>query len=161
MIKDEEISALGIMEVRDKDDDGNYYRKSVSYLKDSIRITITTALKLGSCSKAAYFIYFAIVNRLNKYDYEVKVTRSDIKSATGFSDASISRGIGELIDEKIIELIDKDTYHIPINQCVKGNVNKIIAKQKQLEEELAILEKEKVARAEITEFAIKLRNKKK
>jgi hypothetical protein len=56
--------------------------------------------------------------------------------------------------------VSKNTYHFPINKCVKGNVNTIIEKDKQKQEELAIMEKERIEQEKITEFSLKLRNKK-
>ena len=39
MIKDEEIKALGEMEVHDKDDAGRFYKKTIKFLSNSVRIT--------------------------------------------------------------------------------------------------------------------------
>ena len=160
MIKDEEIKALGEMEVHDKDDNGKLYKKTIKFLINSIRITFETALELGTCSKSSYFVYFAILSKLGKYDYEVKVNRADIKHMTSLSDASVSRSIDELKAKGLIEIVDKDIYHFPINQSVKGDVNKIIEKEKQKQEELAMLERERNEQEKIMNFSIKLRKKK-
>ena len=94
-----------------------------------------------------------------KFTYEVTVTRSVLKEVTGLSDASISLAVKELKTKGMVS-VDKDTYHVPINQCVKGNVNTIIQKEEELKQELAMMEQEKEARKKITEFSLKLRNKK-
>lgn len=106
---------------------------------------------------------------MNKNEYEVTISRNTLKKVTNLSDASISLAIKELTTNKenendkgykpLIEIIDKNTYHIPINQCVKGNVNTIIQKDEKLREELRAMEREKEAKNRITEFSLKLRSK--
>lgn len=160
MIKDEEIKALGEMEVHDRDDTGKFYKKTIKFLSNSVRITFETALELGTCSKSSYFVYYAMLGKLGKYDYEVKASRADIKHMTSLSDASVSRSIEELKSKGLIEIVDKDTYHFPINKSVRGNVNKIIEREQQKQEELAVMEKERTEQEKIMEFTIKLRKKK-
>lgn len=160
MIKDEEIKALGEMEVHDKDDTGKYYKKTIKFLSSSVRITFDTLSTVINCSTSARVLYVAMLNKLGKYDYELTLTRNDMKISTKLSDASISRGIDELIKEGLIEIVSKNTYHFPINKCVKGNVNTIIEKDKQKQEEIAIMEKERIEQEKITEFSLKLRKKK-
>ena len=157
MLKSEEIDVLGEMVVHDKDDTGNYYKKTIKFLNNSIRITFETLIELGNCSKGAYYVYIAILSRLGKYDYEVKVSRSVIKTITSLSDASISRSINELKEKRLIEIEDKDVYHFPINKCVKGNVNTIIEKENKRKEEILAIEKEKQELEKLTKFSFKLR----
>ena len=164
----------------DKDDNGRTYTKTVYYMKESVRVSIKTQMRLLTYSKSAQLVYWNIINQLNKDEYEVTVTRSVLKTATGLSDASVSRAIEELTkvpdhkeeendedkerDEELymplVKIVDKDTYHIPINQCVKGNVNTIIRKEEELKQKLQLLEREKEEREKITKLSLKLRNKK-
>lgn len=158
MLKSEEIDILGEMVVHNKDDTGNYYyKKTIKFLNNSVRITFETLIELGNCSKGAYYVYIAILSRLGKYDYEVKVSRSVIKTITSLSDASISRSINELKEKRLIEIEDKDVYHFPINKCVKGNVNTIIEKENKRKEETLAIEKEKQELEKLTKFSFKLR----
>lgn len=169
MIDNEEKSFLEFSSIVDKDDNGKTYTKSIYYMKDSVRISIETQMRLVYRSKTAQIIYWAIINEMNKNEYEVTVSRNTLKKVTNLSDASISLAIKELTTNKenendkgykpLIEIIDKNTYHIPINQCVKGNVNIIIQKDEKLREELSVMEREKEAKNRITEFSLKLRNK--
>ena len=159
MINENEKESLEFRPIVDKDDSGRTYTKSIYYMKESVRISIKTLVELGNCSKSAREVYIAILNEMNKNTYEVTVTRSVLKEVTGLSDASISLAVKELKTKGMVS-VDKDTYHVPINQCVKGNVNTIIQKEEELKQELAMMEQEKEARKKITEFSLKLRNKK-
>lgn len=174
MIDDYEKKLLSFTSIVDRDDNGKTYSKSFYYMDKSVRISIKTQMRLLNYSKSAQLVYWHIINQLNKNEYEITVTRSVLKSVTGLSDASVSRAIEELSHKPdvgkdaapgdeipLIQIIDKDTYRIPIHQCVKGNVNTIIEREKKMKEEMAVIEKEKAAREEITQFSIKLRNKKK
>lgn len=158
MINENEKESLEFRPIVDKDDNGRTYTKSIYYMKESVRISIKTLIELGNCSKSAREVYIAIINEMDKNKYEVTVSRSTLKEVTKLSDASISLAVKELKTKGMV-IVDKDTYHIPINQCVKGNVNTIIQKEKELQEESAMLEQEKEARKRITEFSLKLRNK--
>ena len=179
MVDEKEKSFIEHNNFTDKDDNGRTYTKTVYYMKESVRVSIKTQMRLLTYSKSAQVVYWNIVNQLNKDEYEVTVTRSVLKNATGLSDASISRAIEELIkvpeckeendedkerDEELymplVKIVDKDTYHIPINQCVKGNVHNIIRKEEELKQKLQLLEREKEEREKITKLSLKLRKKK-
>lgn len=179
MVDEKEKSFIEHNPFTDKDDNGRTYTKTVYYMKESVRVSIKTQMRLLTYSKSAQLVYWNIINQLNKDEYEVTVTRNVLKSATGLSDASVSRAIEELTkvpeckeendedkerDEELymplVKIVDKDTYHIPINQCVKGNVNNIIRKEEELKQKLQLLEKEKEEREKITKLSLKLRNKK-
>ena len=179
MIDEKEKSFIEHNPFTDKDDNGRTYTKTVYYMKESVRVSIKTQMRLLTYSKSAQLVYWNIINQLNKDEYEVTVTRSVLKTATGLSDASVSRAIEELTkvpehkeendedkerDEELymplVKIVDKDTYHIPINQCVKGNVNTIIRKEEELKQKLQLLEREKEEREKITKLSLKLRNKK-
>lgn len=179
MVDEKEKSFIEHKPFTDKDDNGRTYTKTVYYMKESVRVSIKTQMRLLTYSKSAQLIYWNIINQLNKDEYEVTVTRSVLKNATGLSDASVSRAIEELTkvpeskeendedrerDEELymplVKIVDKDTYHIPINQCVKGNVNTIIRKEEELKQKLQLLEREKEEREKITKLSLKLRNKK-
>ena len=179
MVDEKEKSFIEHNPFTDKDDNGRTYTKTVYYMKESVRVSIKTQMRLLTYSKSAQLVYWNIINQLNKDEYEVTVTRSVLKTATGLSDASVSRAIEELTkvpehkeendedkerDEELymplVKIVDKDTYHIPINQCVKGNVNTIIRKEEELKQKLQLLEREKEEREKITKLSLKLRNKK-
>ena len=179
MVDEKEKSFIEHNPFTDKDDNGRTYTKTVYYMKESVRVSIKTQMRLLTYSKSAQLVYWNIINQLNKDEYEVTVARSVLKNVTGLSDASISRAIEELTkvperkeendedkerDEELymplVKIVDKDTYHIPINQCVKGNVNTIIRKEEELKQKLQLLEKEKEEREKITKLSLKLRNKK-
>ena len=170
MINDYEKEFLSFTSIVDRDDNGKAYNKSFYYMDESVRISIKTLTRLLACSKSAQLVYFTILNQLNKNEYEVTISRNILKSSTNLSDASVSRAIEELtripndnLGDKypLIQVVDKDTYHVPINQCVKGNVNTIIQKEEELKKQLAMIEKEKENREKITELTLKLRSKKK
>ena len=134
MINENEKESLEFRSIVDKDDNGNTYTKSIYYMKESVRISIKTLIELGNCSKSAREVYIAIINEMDKNKYEVTVSRGILKEVTNLSDASVSLAVKELKTKGMV-IVDKDTYHIPINQCVKGNVNTIIQKEKELQEE--------------------------
>ena len=159
MIEECYLNELRNMEVRDKDDDGKYYKKTIKYLPDSVRITFKSLIILGTCSKSAYIVYTNILTHLNKNAYEVKVDRRILISETELSASAVSKGIKELEEKNLLKITGKDTYLIPISVCYKGNVNTIIQKDEELKKELEIIEKEKEETKRITEFSLKLRNK--
>lgn len=155
------------MRAFDKSDNRELRINIAKFLKDSVRISIKTQIRLICCSKAAQIVYWAIINEMNKNEYEVTIDRNTLKKVTGLSDSSISLAIKELTTNKdadenyepLVECISKNTYYIPIDQCVKGSINIIMQKEKQKKEELIALKEEREAIDRITEFCLKLRSK--
>lgn len=187
MISQLEIDLLAEHNFKDKDDRGVTYSKTVNYMPDSVRISLKTVMRLRSRTKAAESIYWAILTEMPNNKYEVAIDRNSLKRLTKLSDASISIGLKDLTnltsaeeeENKRIEndnsipkeekdkykyhplvTVNKNIYRISVAQCYKGNVDKMIRKEKELREELIMIEREKIEHEKIHELSFKLRNKK-
>lgn len=103
----------------------------MSMLYNSVRIGIDTLISLYNGSKTALGVYITILYKLNNNTNVVKITRSELKAFLELSDASISKSIKELIDNGLIEEIERDTYCIPLKKVYKGNLNKMLSLYKK------------------------------
>lgn len=146
-IKDEELNSIDFMALTDIDDNGVRYNKLVYYLSKSARLKIETLSAICECKpvESVLKVYVTLLAKLENNHTVVTISRKDIKQYTDLSDATVSRSIQSLVNAKLIEVIDKDTYQIPIDTCYKGNLNVIIKKHKDRQEEVKQRERETIA----------------
>lgn len=160
-IEDDTLNNIDCMFVTDIDDNGVRYAKSVSYLSESVRLSINTLIKLQQCSKSAYSLYIALLYKLCNNTNVINIDTKALKSILGYSDSVISRAKVELKNAGLIEISKeyKDTYIIPIDTAYKGNLNKMIEKHKERKAELERLELEEKERNSINFLNIKRKSK--
>ena len=141
-INDDKLDSVDIMEVTGLDKNNNKYTLDVYYLGNSVRFKLEELAKFNMFSLSARNIYVLILSKLKNNTNVINISRKEIKTVLNVSDSLISRSIKELIDGDFIELIDKDTYSIPINKVYKGNINKMISLYKNEQEKLKQLKLE-------------------
>lgn len=126
IITEESKANLATMSVSNKDLNGNEYKTDVTYLPDSIRISFDTLEKLSKCTPKDLALYTAIFRFIHNKENVVHVSRTKLMEYASIDKSAISRGIKRLIELKLIVLIDKDTYMIPIDTAYKGNLDLMI-----------------------------------
>lgn len=158
-ITDEDIENLNDMDVPEYDKRGQLKFNKVKYLPKSVRLPIRTLVALQGCTKIAFGIYIGILDQLANNTNEVKVTRQFLKTFLDCSDAAISRGIKELETCGLIRVENKTNFIIPIETGYKGNLNTIIKKYKEREEEIRRIKQERLNSARsINDLIINVNN---
>lgn len=117
-----------------------YLRNNVKFNLDAIPIILIN-LKSDGRKVLAY-----ILTHLKFNTNVITLDRKDVLKYLGIKDnAVISKGIKMLLEEQIIENVEdapKDTYKVPMNLLVRGNVNTMMSTLEKEKKEKEINERE-------------------
>ena len=95
--------------------------KENEYVTGSIRICLSTLYTLCQCSHEAQIIYITFLHKVYINHNVVNLTLKQIKNFSQLSYVSINKGICELEEAGLIEILEKDFYKLPIRDVYKGN----------------------------------------
>lgn len=141
-ITEKELLNIGEMIINSKDDFDRPYTIKNKFLGKSVRVTIRRLFDIAQLNKATQLVFFYILERLHKDTNVVKVKRNDFVEVLQLDKGTVSKAIKTLIENNFIEVIEKDTYKIPIDQTYKGNLNTIIKKDIDNKKEIEDYNKE-------------------
>lgn len=135
IIDEQELLNISEMTVPEYNSKGEMVNKSCKYLDESIRVKIDRLYDIAYCNRSTQLIYFYILDCLKKNTNVIKIERINFEKVLNFDKGTISKAIKSLVENKFIQIVDKDTYKIPIDQTFKGNIDTIIKKDKERKEE--------------------------
>lgn len=95
--------------------------KENEYVIGSVRICLSTLYALCQCSYEAQMIYITFLHKVYINHNVVNLTLKQIKNFSQLSYVSINKGIYELEEAGLIEILEKDFYKLPIRDIYKGN----------------------------------------
>lgn len=120
--------------IDDKSDKGQYYRKSISYMPDTIKIKKGIILKLREKSIQVSRVFDYITNHLRYNDNNIILNASTIAREYNDDRSNIHKAIKELVNMDIIRKVSdyipnntlpKNTYEINFNYICNGNIKYI------------------------------------
>lgn len=135
IIDEQELLNISEMTVPEYNSKGEMVNKPCKYLDESIRIKIDRLYDIAYCNRSTQLVYFYILDCLKKNTNAIKIERNNFEKVLNLDKGTISKAIKSLVENKFIQIIDKDTYKIPIDQTFKGNIDTIIKKDKERKEE--------------------------
>lgn len=135
IIDEQELLNISEMTVPEYNNKGETVNKPCKYLDESIRVKIDRLYDIAYCNRSTQLVYFYILDCLKKNTNVIKIERSNFEKVLNLDKGTISKAIKSLVENKFIQIIDKDTYKIPIDQTFKGNIDTIIKKDKERKEE--------------------------
>lgn len=95
--------------------------KENEYVTGSVRICLSTLYILFQCSYEAQIVYITFLHKVYINRNVVNLTLKQIKNFSQLSYVSINKGINELEEVGLIEILEKDYYKLPIRDLYKGN----------------------------------------
>lgn len=120
--------------IDDKSDSGSKYRKTISYMDNTTRISKNLVLLIHDKSKSVARIVDYIINNLGYNETNIILRPSIIANIYKDDIANISRGIKELTKLDIIrkisdiipnDILPKNTYAVNFNYICNGNIHEI------------------------------------
>lgn len=144
-ITPEQMKSVKSFITNDVDDNGKEYTKTIQFVPDSYSITDSGFCALRRCNSCGQTIFHILLERLRWNTNVIEITRNQIATAYGLTECYVSRGFSELIKNGLLIVQSKNVYAVPIDMARKGNVDKILERNKQ-----EMLEKETIEKS-ITE----------
>lgn len=135
IIDEQELLNIDEMTVPEYNNKGEVINRSCKYLNESVRVKIDRLYDIAYCNRSTQLVYFYILDCLKKNTNVVKIERNTFEEVLTLGKGTISKAIKSLVEKNFIQIIDKDTYKVPIDQSFKGNIDTIIKKDKERKEE--------------------------
>lgn len=126
-------------------DDNKVFKKTTKYLKNNVKFSLDILpIILIELKTDARKVLTYILTHLKYNTTVITIDRKDVLKYLDSKDpAVVSNGIKMLLEQNIIEKLEgKDTYNVPINYLVRGNVNTMVSQVEKEKKEKELRDRE-------------------
>lgn len=168
--KDDDYNIINDM-FKNKDVNGKVFNTKSYYLHNNVKINLDAFPLIIEAGVPGQKVLYYIISHLKFNTNVITINRKEALAFLGSKDpALITEGLKRLIKLGIIVPVSensKNNYYIPLNNIVRGNVNTMLNKLKEEQEEQERIKKEKESVKSYTEiinkhkFKLKLKHESK
>lgn len=156
--KDDDYNIIDDM-FKNKDVNGKSFNTKSYYLHNNVKINLDAFPLIIEAGVPGQKVLYYIISHLKFNTNVITINRKEALAFLGSKDpALITEGLKRLIKLGMIVPVDehnKNKYYIPLNNIVRGNVNTMITKLKEEQEEQERIKKEEESVKSYTEIVNK------
>lgn len=156
--KDDDYNIIDDM-FKNKDVNGKFFNTNSYYLRNNVKINLDAFPLIIEAGVPGQKVLYYIISHLKFNTNVITINRKEALVFLGSKDpALITEGLKRLIKLGIIVPINKNSkndYYIPLNNIVRGNVNTMLTKLKEEQEEEERIKKEEESIKSYTEIVNK------
>ena len=156
--KDDDYNIIDDM-FKNKDVNGKVFNTKSYYLHNNVKINLDVFPLIIEAGVPGQKVLYYIISHLKFNTNVITINRKEALAFLGSKDpALITEGLKRLIKLGIIVPVSKNSknnYYIPLNNIVRGNVNTMLTKLKEEQEEQERIKKEEESVKSYTEIVNK------
>lgn len=144
-------------------DDNKGFNKTSWYLNNNVKINIDYLPIVFELSSAGQKVLYYIISNLKYNTNVITINRKNLLKVLNTKDNGlITRGLKDLVSSELIKQYsdtDKNTFIVPMNFLVRGNVDTMMQEIKRQKAQQEFEERENANKKSYKELTLKIRKK--